>query len=55
MTVVTTVLLGVIYPLTITAIAQVVFPDQADGQLFERDGKVIGSRIIGQGFSSPGR
>src|SRR6187200_276579 len=54
MTVVTTVLLGVIYPLTITAIAQVVFPDQADGQLFERDGKVIGSRIIGQGFSSPG-
>jgi len=54
MTVVTTVLLGVIYPLTIMAIAQVVFPDQADGQLFERDGKVIGSRIIGQGFSSPG-
>ena len=54
MTVVTTVLLGVIYPLTITAIAQVVFPDQANGQLVERDGKVIGSRIIGQGFSSPG-
>ncbi|HEY9461741.1 MAG TPA: potassium-transporting ATPase subunit KdpC [Vicinamibacterales bacterium] len=54
MTVVTTVLLGVIYPLTIMAIAQVVFPDQANGQLVERDGKVIGSRIIGQGFSSPG-
>src|SRR4029079_915379 len=54
MTVVTTVLLGVIYPLTITAIAQVVFPDQADGQLFERDGNVMCARIIGQGFSSPG-
>jgi potassium-transporting ATPase KdpC subunit len=54
MTVVTTVLLGVIYPLTITAIAQVVFPDQANGQLVQRDGKIIGSRLIGQGFSSPG-
>jgi potassium-transporting ATPase KdpC subunit len=54
MTVVTTVLLGVIYPLTITAIAQVVFPDQANGQLIERNGATIGSRIIGQGFSSPG-
>src|SRR5512138_2299367 len=54
MTVVTTLLLGVVYPLVITGIAQVVFPDQANGQLVERDGKVIGSRIIGQGFSSPG-
>src|SRR6187397_2665513 len=54
MTVVTTLLLGVIYPLTITAIAQVVFPDQANGQLIERNGETIGSRIIGQGFSSPG-
>jgi len=54
MTIVTTVLLGVIYPLGITAIAQVVFPDKANGQLIERDGKVIGSRLIGQGFSSPG-
>ena len=54
MTVVTTVLLGVIYPLAITGIAQVVFPDKANGQLIEKDGKVIGSRIIGQGFSSPG-
>jgi K+-transporting ATPase ATPase C chain len=54
MTVVTTVLLGVVYPLVITGVAQVIFPDQANGQLIERDGKVIGSRIIGQAFSSPG-
>jgi potassium-transporting ATPase KdpC subunit len=54
MTVVTTLLLGVVYPLVITGIAQVVFPDQANGQLVARDGRVIGSRIIGQGFSSPG-
>jgi potassium-transporting ATPase KdpC subunit len=54
MTVVTTVLLGVVYPLAVTAIAQVVFPDQANGQLIERSGTTIGSRLIGQGFSSPG-
>ena len=54
MTVVTTVILGIIYPLAITGIAQVAFPDTANGQLIERDGTVIGSRIIGQGFSSPG-
>lgn len=54
MTAVTTLLFGVIYPLTVTAIAQIAFPDQANGQLIERDSVVIGSRIIGQGFSSPG-
>ena len=54
MTIVTTVLLGVIYPLAITAIAQVAFPNQANGQLIERNGKVIGSRLIAQAFSSPG-
>jgi potassium-transporting ATPase KdpC subunit len=54
MTIVTTVLLGVIYPLAITAIAQVAFPHQANGQLIERNGKVIGSRLIAQAFSSPG-
>jgi len=54
MTVVTTLLLGVIYPLAITAIAQVAFPNQANGQLIEQKGKTVGSRIIGQGFTSPG-
>jgi potassium-transporting ATPase KdpC subunit len=54
MTIVTTLLLGVIYPLAITALAQVLFPDQANGQLIARDGKTIGSRLIGQGFSSAG-
>jgi len=54
MTIVTTLLLGVVYPLAITGIAQVMFPDQANGQLIEGQGKVVGSRLIGQGFSSPG-
>ncbi len=54
MTIVTTVLLGIVYPLVVTGIAQVAFPAQANGQLLERNGKVIGSRIIGQSFSSPG-
>ena len=54
MTVVTTVLLGIVYPLAVTGIAQALFPDKANGQLIEQNGKVVGSRIIGQGFSSPG-
>jgi K+-transporting ATPase ATPase C chain len=54
MTIVTTVLLGLIYPLVVTGIAQVIFRDKANGQLIERDGHVIGSRIIGQPFTSPG-
>ena len=55
MTVVTTILLGVIYPLVVTGLAQVIFPDKANGQLIRRsDGALIGSRLIGQPFSSPG-
>jgi K+-transporting ATPase ATPase C chain len=54
MTVVTTLMVGIVYPLVITAIAQVAFPAQANGQLIERQGVVIGSRLIGQSFSSPG-
>jgi potassium-transporting ATPase KdpC subunit len=54
MTVVTTILLGVIYPVAVTALAQLIFPNQANGELITRNGKIVGSRLIGQPFSSPG-
>ena len=54
MTIATTILLGIVYPLVVTGLAQVIFPKQANGQLIEKDGKTVGSRIIGQGFSAPG-
>ena len=54
MTIVTTILLGLVYPLVVTGLAQVLFKDKANGQLIERDGRIVGSRIIGQPFSSPG-
>lgn len=54
MTLVTTVLLGLVYPLVVTGLAQVIFPAKANGQLITRNGQVIGSQIIGQPFSSPG-
>jgi len=55
MTIVTTILFGLIYPLVVTGLAQVIFPENANGQLLKRsDGTVIGSRLIGQPFSSPG-
>src|SRR5690242_716687 len=53
MTVATTVLLGIVYPLLVTGLAQAMFPRQANGQLIIVNGKTVGSRIIGQGFSSP--
>lgn len=54
MTIVTTVLLGLVYPLVVTGLAQVIFPDQANGQLIKKDGVIVGSRIIGQPFGGPG-
>ena len=53
MTVVTTVLLGIVYPLVVTVLAQLIFPNKANGQLIARDGKIVGSRIIGQAFTGP--
>jgi K+-transporting ATPase ATPase C chain len=53
-TLVTTVVFGVIYPLTVTGMAQLLFRDRANGQLIERNGKLVGSRIIGQAFTGPG-
>jgi K+-transporting ATPase ATPase C chain len=54
MTIATTILLGIIYPLVVTGLAQLIFPKQANGQLIQKDGKNIGSSILAQGFSSPG-
>ena len=51
--VVASVMLGLVYPLVVTAIGQVAFDDKADGSLIEVDGVVVGSKLLGQSFTSP--
>jgi potassium-transporting ATPase KdpC subunit len=54
MTIVTSILFGLLFPLVITGLSQVLFRDKANGQLLTRNGRLVGSRLIGQSFSSPG-
>ena len=53
-TLITAVLLGIVYPLVVTGMARVMFPQQANGSLVERDGVLVGSHLIGQPFDGPG-
>lgn len=54
MTIATTILLGILYPFVVTGLAQFLFPAKANGQLIEANGKIVGSRIIGQAFTGAG-
>jgi K+-transporting ATPase ATPase C chain len=53
-TLATTVLFGIVYPLVVTVLAQVIFPRQANGELIQAGGKLTGSHLIGQPFTAPG-
>src|ERR1700721_1935981 len=53
-TVITAVVLGILYPLLITGLAHLAFRDKAEGQLITQNGDIVGSRIIGQPFTGPG-
>jgi potassium-transporting ATPase KdpC subunit len=53
MTLVTTVVFGLLYPLAVTGLGQLFFPAQVNGGLVVKDGQVVGSQLIGQPFSSP--
>jgi K+-transporting ATPase ATPase C chain len=52
MTIATTIIFGLIYPLVVTGLAQLLFPHKANGQLIQKDGQIVGSTLIGQGFSN---
>jgi potassium-transporting ATPase KdpC subunit len=54
MTIATTILLGILYPLAVTGVAQLLFPKRANGELIRKNGTVIGSKLIGQEFSGAG-
>jgi len=53
-TLATTLLFGIIYPLVVTGLAQVLFPKQANGELIRKDGQLVGSHLIGQPFTAAG-
>ena len=51
-TLITTLLFGLVYPLAVTGLSRLLFPKQANGSLIEKNGQILGSRLIGQAFTS---